>query len=88
MVVDRTISVGFHSSFGTFKSSRRPKTPSRLAITNEFPFNPTFGCKCKDNSSATIQEMVGPPYIPLAYCASPIGDDVRSCPAAAYVPGR
>ena len=39
MVVDR---VGFHSNFGAFKRSRHTKTLTRLAITNEFPFNPTY----------------------------------------------
>ena len=39
MVVDR---VGFHSNFGAFKRSGHMKTLTRLAITNEFPFNPTY----------------------------------------------
>ena len=39
MVVER---VGFHSNFGAFKRNRRSKTVTRLAITNEFPFNPTY----------------------------------------------
>ena len=34
--------VGFHSNFGVFKRSRHTKTVTRLAITNEFPFNPTY----------------------------------------------
>ena len=42
MVVDRTIHVGFHSNFGAFKRNRHSKTVTRLAITNEFPFNPTY----------------------------------------------
>ncbi len=42
MVVERTITVGFHSNFGTFKQNRHSKTVTRLAITNEFPFNPTY----------------------------------------------
>ena len=36
MVVER---VGFHSNFGAFKRNRHSKTVTRLAITNEFPFN-------------------------------------------------
>ena len=39
MVVER---VGFHSNFGAFKRNRHSKTLTRLAITNEFPFNPTY----------------------------------------------
>ena len=42
MVVERTITVGFHSNFGAFKRNRHSKTVTRLAITNEFPFNPTY----------------------------------------------
>ena len=42
MVVGRTINVGFHSNFGAFKRNRHSKTVTRLAITNEFPFNPTY----------------------------------------------
>ncbi len=42
MVVGRTIHVGFHSNFGAFKRNRHSKTVTRLAITNEFPFNPTY----------------------------------------------
>ena len=42
MVVERTITVGFHSNFGAFKRNRRSKTLTRLAITDEFPFNPTY----------------------------------------------
>ena len=54
MVVERTIYVGFHSNFGTFKRSRHSLEgfsialaihsldPTRLAITNEFPFYPTY----------------------------------------------
>ena len=42
MVVERTISVGFHSHFGSFKRSRYSKTPTRFAITNGIPFNPTY----------------------------------------------
>ena len=44
-MVERTISVGFHSNFGVFKRKRHSKTLARLAITytNEFPFNPTYG---------------------------------------------
>ena len=41
MVVERTINVGFHSNFDTFKRSKHSKTHTRLAITNGFPFNPT-----------------------------------------------
>ena len=43
MVVARTINVGFHSDFGVFKRHKHSKTPTRLAITNGFPFNPTYG---------------------------------------------
>ena len=39
MVVER---VGFHSNFGTFKRSRHLKIPTRLAITNGLPSNPTY----------------------------------------------
>ena len=39
MVVGR---VGFHSNFGAFKRNRHSKIVTRLAITNEFPFNPTY----------------------------------------------
>ena len=39
MVVGR---VGFHSNFGAFKRNRHSKTVTRLAIINEFPFNPTY----------------------------------------------
>ena len=42
MVVERTIIVGFHSNFGRFKRSKHSKIPTRLAITNGFPFNPTY----------------------------------------------
>ncbi len=42
MVVERTIKVGFHLHFSTFKRSRRSKTPTRLTITYGFPFNPTY----------------------------------------------
>ena len=42
MVVGRTIHVGFHSNFGAFKRNRHSKTVTRLAITNGFPFNPTY----------------------------------------------
>ena len=42
MVVGRTINVGFHSNFGAFKRDRHSKTLTRLAITNESPFNPTY----------------------------------------------
>ncbi len=42
MVVGRTIHVGFHSNLGAFKRNRHSKTVTRLAITNEFPFNPTY----------------------------------------------
>ena len=42
MVVGRTIHVGFHSNFSAFKRSKHSKTLTRLAITNEFPFNPTY----------------------------------------------
>ena len=42
MVVGRTIHVGFHSNFGAFKQNRHSKTLTRLTITNEFPFNPTY----------------------------------------------
>ena len=41
-MVERTINVGFHSNFGAFKRNRHSKTLTRLAITNEFPFNPTY----------------------------------------------
>ena len=36
MVVERTITVGFHSNFVAFKRNRHSKTPTRLAITNGF----------------------------------------------------
>ena len=39
MVIGR---VGFHSNFGAFKRNRHSKAVTRLAITNEFPFNPTY----------------------------------------------
>ncbi len=39
MVVGR---VGFHSNFGAFKRNRYSKTVTRLVITNEIPFNPTY----------------------------------------------
>ena len=54
MVVERTIKVGFHLHFSTFKRSRRSLEgftialivhsldPTRLAITYGFPFNPTY----------------------------------------------
>ena len=42
MVVERAISVGFHSNLGVFKRNRHSKTLTRLAITHEFPFNPTY----------------------------------------------
>ena len=42
MVVERTITVGFHSKFGVFERNKHSKTVTRLAITNEFPFNPTY----------------------------------------------
>ena len=42
MVVGSTINVGFHSNFVAFKRNRHSKTLTRLAITNEFPFNPTY----------------------------------------------
>ena len=54
MVVERTINVGFHSNFGTFKQSRHSLEgssialaihsldPTRLANINGFPFNPTY----------------------------------------------
>ena len=45
MLVERTINVGFHSHFGTFKRNRHWKTPTRLAIINEFPFYPTYDPK-------------------------------------------
>ena len=41
-MIGRTINVGFHSNFGAFKRNRHWKTLTILAITNEFPFNPTF----------------------------------------------
>ena len=41
MMVKSTITVGFHSNFGAFKRNRHSKTVTRLAITNEFPFNLT-----------------------------------------------
>ena len=43
-MIERTISVGFHSNFGVFKRNRHSKTLTRLAITytDEFPFNPTY----------------------------------------------
>ena len=45
MVVESTIKVGFHSNCGAFKRNRLSKTPTRLAITNGFPFNPTYDCQ-------------------------------------------
>ena len=42
MVVEHMFTVGFHSNFGAFKRNRHPKTVTRLAIINEFPFNPTY----------------------------------------------
>ena len=39
MVVER---VGFHSNFRTFERSGHSEIPTRLAITNGFPFNPTY----------------------------------------------
>ena len=57
MVVERTINVGFHSNFGTFKRSRHSLEgfpialiihsldPTRLTIINRFPFNPTYNPK-------------------------------------------
>ena len=42
MVVDRTIKVGLHLHFSTFKRSRCSKTHTSLAITYGFPFNPTY----------------------------------------------
>ena len=42
MVEECVINVGFHSNFGTFKRSRHSKILTRLAITNGFPFNPTY----------------------------------------------
>ena len=39
MVIGR---VGFHSNFGAFKRNWHSKTLTVLAITNEFPFNPTY----------------------------------------------
>ena len=39
MMVER---VGFHSNFGAFKRHRHSKTITRLAIINEFSFNPTY----------------------------------------------
>ena len=42
MVVERAIDVGFHLNFGTLMRSRYSKTPTRLAITDGFPFNPTY----------------------------------------------
>ena len=42
MVVERTITVGFHSNLGAFKRNRHSKTVARLAIINELPFNPTY----------------------------------------------
>ena len=42
MVVGCTINVGFHSNFGAFKRNRHSKTLTRLAITNESPFNPAY----------------------------------------------
>ncbi len=35
-------SVGFHSNFGAFKRNRHSRTLTRSAVTNEFPFNPTY----------------------------------------------
>ncbi len=47
MEVERAINVGFHSYFGTLKRSRHSKTHKRLAITDGFPFNPTYdSCQC------------------------------------------
>ena len=42
MVVERTFNVGFYSNLDTFKRSMHSKTSSRFAITNGFPFNPTY----------------------------------------------
>ena len=42
MVDERTINVGFHSYFDTFRQSGHSKTPSRSAILNGTPFNPTY----------------------------------------------
>ena len=50
MVVERTITVGFHSNFGAFKRNRHSKTVTRLAITNEFPFNPTYESQHSDTN--------------------------------------
>ena len=55
-MVERTINVGFHSNFGAFKRNRHSLEgftialiihsldPTRLAIINRFPFNPTYDC--------------------------------------------
>ena len=45
MVVEHTINVGFHSNFSPIKRNRHSKTPTRLAVTNGFPFNPTYDCQ-------------------------------------------
>ena len=54
MAVERAINVGFHSYFGTLKRSRyslerssialtiHSLDPTRLAIIDRFPFNPTY----------------------------------------------
>ena len=44
MVVERAVCVGFNPDFVFFKRSRHLKTPTKLAIGNEFPFNPTYDC--------------------------------------------
>ena len=42
MVEECAINVGFHSYFDTFRQSEHSKTPSRSAIINGTPFNPTY----------------------------------------------
>ena len=49
--------VGFHSNFGAFKRNRHSKTVTRLAITNEFPFNPTY--ESRKTRSGRMEEWKG-----------------------------
>ncbi len=42
MVEECTISVGFHSNFGTFKQIGHSKTPLKSTIISGIPFNPTY----------------------------------------------
>ena len=65
MVVERTINVGFHSDFGAFKRNRHSKTLTRLAITNGFPFNPTYesdGGRCPPYSHNSWDGTGAVPY--------------------------